>query len=227
MQHRVDVIGTARVPIVVIENFIADPATLVAEAARASFGVQSKFYPGIRAPAPASYGSDVCALLADCVRSVFGWRGDPEVLEANFSLVTVPAASLIPFQRVPHFDGVNPDELAVLHYLCRPGLGGTSFYRHRRTGYEVITPKSRDRYLHTVNAEVQSLGLPPAAYIDGDTALYERIARYEAVFNRALVYRGTSLHSGNIPVDFVPDSDPRTGRLTVNTFLRPSSPVPH
>jgi hypothetical protein len=62
-------------------------------------------------------------------------------------------------------------------------------------------------------------GVPPAGFVNASTPLFEQLASYDAVFNRALVYRGTSLHSGSIPADFVPDSDPRTGRLTLNTFL--------
>jgi len=71
---------------------------------------------------------------------------------------------------------------------------------------------------------VAEQGIPPPGYVNGSTALFEQIAAYDAVFNRALVYRGTSLHSGSLPPDFVPDANPRTGRLTVNTFLelRPS-----
>ena len=64
-----------------------------------------------------------------------------------------------------------------------------------------------------------TLGLPPAQYVNGDTPLFERSARYEAAFDRAIVYPGASLHSGDIPPGFVPDADPRTGRLTVNSFL--------
>jgi hypothetical protein len=61
--------------------------------------------------------------------------------------------------------------------------------------------------------------MPPAQYVDGDTPLFERIARYDAVFNRMLVYRGSMLHSVNVPAGFVPDANPRTGRLSINTFL--------
>ena len=70
-----------------------------------------------------------------------------------------------------------------------------------------------------MNAEVRATGMPPAQYVDGDTSLFERIASYQAAFNRALIYRGSMLHSVNVPPGFVPDTDPRTGRLTVNTFL--------
>ena len=37
---------------------------------------------------------------------------------------------------------------------------------------------------------------PPPGYINGDTPLYEQLSRQEGVFNRLLVYRRNSLHSG-------------------------------
>jgi hypothetical protein len=58
-------------------------------------------------------------------------------------------------------------------------------------------------------------------YINGDTALFEEIARAEGVFNRMLVYRRNSLHSGSIDRAFVPDPNPRTGRLSINCFVDP------
>jgi hypothetical protein len=33
------------------------------------------------------------------------------------------------------------------------------------------------------------------------------------------MYRRTSLHSPSISPDFIPDPDPRTGRLSINAFL--------
>ena len=63
-------------------------------------------------------------------------------------------------------------------------------------------------------------GLPPAAYISGDTPIYQQTARYEGVYNRALIYRGYTLHSGVIPADLDFSADPSIGRLTANTFLR-------
>jgi Family of unknown function (DUF6445) len=63
--------------------------------------------------------------------------------------------------------------------------------------------------------------MPPAAYYSGDQR-FERIAGYEASFNRALLYRGITLHSGAIinPAGLSPD--PRVGRLTINAFLEPT-----
>ena len=82
-----------------------------------------------------------------------------------------------------------------------------------------MTAEVQDSYIRAVNTEVRAKGVPPPRYVDGDTELFERTARYEAAFNRALIYRGSMLHSVNVPADFVPDPNPRTGRLTLNTFL--------
>jgi hypothetical protein len=125
----------------------------------------------------------------------------------------------VPFQRVPHFDSVDRDRYALLHYLCGPDKGGTSFYRHRRTGIESVTAENRDAYMKAVNSEVKERGMPPPCFIGGDTEQFERIAAYECRFNRILVYRGRNLHSVNTPPEFIPSANPRIGRLTVNTFL--------
>lgn len=221
MQARIERIGAGRAPVIVLEELSGAPAALVEQAAevQSQFHVRSKLYPGIRTPAPQSYRENLATQLRAIVCTAFDWQGDIEVTESNFSLVTTPAPELTPFQRIPHFDGTDTEELAVLHYLCRPQQGGTSFYRHRSTGYEMITRDRLEGYMRTLNSEARALGLPPAEYVNGDTPLFERIAHYEAAFDRAIVYRGASLHSGDIPPDFVPDADPRTGRLTVNSFL--------
>jgi hypothetical protein len=140
--------------------------------------------------------------------------------ECNFSLVTLRAEDTVPFQRIPHFDGTDMHRIAVLHYLCETRHGGTAFYRHRTTGFEVITPANVRTYTQALDDDIRRTGMPAAGFVNGSTALFERIAAYDAVFNRALVYRGTSLHSGSLPADFVPDANPRTGRLTLNTFLQ-------
>jgi hypothetical protein len=220
LEFRIDYIGNARSPVVVIENFWADPQALIEHAAaRNDYSARSLYYPGIRSSAPPEYAHAITAQLRDLIRSTFDLQEDLVITDSTFSLVMTPAEKLVPFQRVPHFDSVDMGRLAVLHYLCHPRHGGTSFYRHRSTGMEVITEDVRDQYIRAVNAEVKTTGMPPARFIEGDTELFERIGRYDAVFNRALIYRGSMLHSVNTPPDFVPDPNPRTGRLTLNTFL--------
>jgi hypothetical protein len=60
---------------------------------------------------------------------------------------------------------------------------------------------------------------PGPEYINGDTALFEQVAMQAGRFNRMLVYRRNSLHSGCIARNFVPDPNPLTGRLSINCFL--------
>ncbi|MES1196870.1 MAG: DUF6445 family protein, partial [Steroidobacter sp.] len=181
---------------------------------------KSQFYPGIRAPEPREYGNTLYEVANELAPQVFGWSKGVEITACDFSLVTKAPKDLIPIQRVPHIDYTDPDGLAALHYLCSPQHGGTSFYRHRSTGYELILADNVQHFVATANDEIRALGVPPVQYFDGDTAQFERIARYEAKYNRLLIYRGAILHSANPPVDFVPDLNPRIGRLTVNTFLR-------
>lgn len=218
MQHRIDFVGHDRAPVIVIEDAWPNAHALVElAAARKDFERKSLYYPGVRSPAPVDYATGIVAQLTDLIRSTFALEDEIVITDSTFSIVSTPAEKLVPFQRVPHFDSVDPNGLALLHYLC--DLGGTSFYRHRSTGLELITADAQEDYIRRVNAEVRASGLPPPAYVEGDTALFERTAKYEAAFNRALIYRGSMLHSVNVPPDFVPDADPRGGRLSLNTFL--------
>jgi hypothetical protein len=218
VQHRIDFIGNARAPVLVIESAWPDPQALIEIAAsRKDYSARSLYYPGVRSSAPAEYAHASVSRLRDLIRTTFDLAGEMAITDSTFSLVVTPPDKLVPFQRVPHFDSADQNRIAVLHYLS--DLGGTSFYRHRSTGIEIVTTEIQERYMRAVNAEVRNGGMPPAQYVDGDTPLFERIARYDAVFNRMLVYRGSMLHSVNVPDGFVPDANPRTGRLSINTFL--------
>ena len=76
-------------------------------------------------------------------------------------------------------------------------------------------------YFETIEREVREIGLPkPPAYICGDTELFERIYEVEARWNRLVVYRTSSLHSGSIATNYPFDPNPMTGRFTVASFWR-------
>jgi len=218
MQARVDFIGNDRAPVIVVDDVWPDARSLFEHAAgRKDFGASSLYYPGVRCAAPRDYAQGIVRSLTGMIREALGIEGALAITDSVISLVTTPPDKLVPFQRVPHYDSTDPNRIALLHYLC--ASGGTSFYRHRSTGTETVTAAAEDEYIRKVNAEVRAAGMPPPRYVDGDSPLFERIARYEAAFNRALIYRGSLLHSVNVPPDFIPDTDPRTGRLSVNTFL--------
>ena len=138
--------GNEREPVVVIDGFSADPDGLLAQARAATYGPGGRHYPGDRAPAPASYLQARGALLSEVITGVFGMVAGADLIECNFSVVTTPPEALTPIQRLPHFDGTAPNRLALLHYLCPPEAGGTSFYRHRATGFETITDARLSAY---------------------------------------------------------------------------------
>jgi hypothetical protein len=137
----------------------------------------------------------------------------------QYSIVTTPPQQLSPPQRIPHVDSLSKYGLATIHYLFKGALGGTAFYRHRRTGFEYVDESRNADYVQCLQLEHLGREAPPAAYINGDTPLFEQIAKADGVFNRMLVYRRNSLHSGCIDTSFVPDANPRTGRLSINSFI--------
>lgn len=214
--------GIEQQPAVIIDNFMPNPAGLVDYAlSRGDVRPAPGFYPGLRSPTPPVYNKLLCQQLRPLLSSCFGLtEGDPQQIESWYSLVATPVDQLSPWQQIPHFDRPEPQDLAVLHYLCRPPHGGTSFYRHRETGFEYIDCNRKPRYLASIEsalADPQRAVAP--AYINGNTDLFEQIVSIDCVFNRALVYRCSSLHSGNIPADFSFDLDPRSGRFTIASFL--------
>lgn len=216
---RVERIGAEGEPVVLVENFSADPDRLAAEAEALPFEVMGPFYPGVRARARASYMQGLGSILAPVMRDVFGYRQRLLFDRALYSIVTTPADRLSLPQRIPHFDGVEEGKIAILHYLNHEDRGGTSFFRHRSTGYETVGAARHRAYLDALHADFARLGEPPAGYIAGDTSIFERTAHFAPAYNRALIYRSALLHCAAVPNDAAFGADPRTGRLTVASFL--------
>jgi hypothetical protein len=219
----IEVIGHERSPLLIADGALKRGDALLEAAKDAAYSAEgSPHYPGLRAPAPEAYAIGLAAALRGPLNEAFGW--DPSSvfapLASSFSLVTTPPAELKTFQCLPHFDGTDPDIIAVLHYLCGEEKGGTSFYRHRSTGFETITEERHARYEAALRADLSLHGTPKGRYVTGSDAVFERVATVKAAWGRLVAYSGTVLHSGQIPEDFAFSADPEEGRLTVNTFLR-------
>jgi hypothetical protein len=214
--------GREQATLLVIDDFVAEPERLVKKATTAQFASGGRFYPGIRAKAPPSYEHFLTTRLPPLLAEHFGSTcGALRLSMCHFSLVTTPAADLAPMQRIPHVDSLAGEGFATIHYLFRGDLGGTAFYRHRATGFETLDEVRGPEYFKAMQAESAGPNGPGLQYINGDTPLFERIEQAEGIFNRMLVYRRNSLHSGSIDGSFVPDADPRTGRLSINSFIDP------
>ena len=216
---QVHLIGHERQPVIVIDDLVPEPQSLIDEAALLQYTQIGPHYPGIRASVPAARVRSFLEPLVDLMRSTFECGAQIQVLEAYYSLVTTRPAALRPIQRLPHFDGVERERLALLHFLSTDEASGTAFYRHRSTGFESVDAARYPRFAAAVERDAVLLGLPEPAYIGGDTALYEQIASFDGRFNRMLAYRGHALHCALLPDTLSFSADPRHGRLTVNTFL--------
>lgn len=213
-------IGREGAPLLVIDNFVADPEKLVRRALNKPYNTQSHYYPGIRTEAPLGYQTLFERHLKDLLFEYFQLQGKSfKFSMCHYSLVTTSAEKLAFLQRIPHIDSANGNALASVHYLFKSNFGGTAFYRHRQTGFEYVDESRKERYFKLLEAEKEGPNAPQAGYIDGDTALFEQVGKQEGVFNRVLIYRRNSLHSGCISKDFVPDPNPATGRLSLNTFI--------
>jgi hypothetical protein len=212
-------IGAERAPLLVIDNFVANAEALVEDARARPFTVRSQYFPGIRAEAPLAYQQ----LLLTQATALLGCFGMPEgrltLSMCHYSVITTAARELAPPQRIPHVDSFARSGLATIHYLFKSNHGGTAFYRHRRTGFESIDETRRAAYARALHEEHLGPAAPGPEYINGSTDLFEQIAKQDGVFNRMLIYRRNSLHSGCIEAGFVPDPNPSTGRLSINSFI--------
>lgn len=214
-------VGRSREPVIVVDDALLDPEAAIDQAARLRFAAADEGrggFPGVRAEAPRAFAATLVGGAMPLIEQVFGLkRTSLSGFDSSFSMVTVPPAALHPLQRIPHFDTRDPRRLAILYYLGRGRMGGTAFFRQDSTGLEQVGPDSFDAYYAARRADLARL---PAegGYPGAETPGYTETAHFEARFNRLLVYRSCSLHSGVIPSDSPLSADPRLGRLTVNIF---------
>jgi len=226
MRLSVTRMGEEQTPVAIVDDFMPRPRQAVDMAAGlAPFPpIDQNYYPGqrrlIRRDEPAhAYTASVCQALAQVMHQVFGVARF-HVKEASFSIVTLRPHDTQLIQRVPHFDTLDAGDFAILHYLTDPPQGGTGFYRHRRTGYERLSPARYGPYLAALDQDLAEYGPPAPAYITRSSPAFEQIGRCEGLFNRVVIYRGALLHCAEIGRDFAFDADPRKGRLTGNIFIR-------
>lgn len=210
-------VGHGGEPVLVIDDALADLHWWQSDAVAGCFQPVGPYYPGTRAPMPTTATEALVSALAPHIAALFGVM--PPIFENYYSLVTTKPGALLPIQRLPHFDGVERDRLAILLYMSGCGAGGTAFYRQRSTGFETIDAGRYAQYEAALSRDVALHGLPGAAYIAGDSSMFECIGTCQARPNRIVVYRGHLLHCAAITRPDLLTDDPSTGRLTANIFL--------
>ena len=212
-------IGTEAQPIAIIDGFHPDPEALRTHAGQATFEPGRNHYPGIRAALPPDYFAAIRPALTATLAGVFDHAGTLALIDASYAMVTTPPARLTLPQRLPHVDAIDPDRIALVHFLDPERNDGTAFYRHRTTRFETLDAARAPAYRASLADDLRRSGEPPAGYIAGSTPLFERVSCIEARYNRAILYRSALFHSGAIAPGAVLSDDPARGRLTVTAFL--------
>lgn len=212
--------------IIVVENFLANPQALMDFAVTNNFepyprATSGKGYPGVRLTPPNEYSLAITEFIKPLIQREFGIAANVEMRksECAISLMTLKPEELSPAQCVPHFDTSNINQFAIILYLCDQIHGGTAFYRHNATGFEFITPSTSDQYFDNLFAE-QKIRPPARKYFTDSDSQFTKLGILPANFNRMVIYRSCTLHSPYLTnIEHSINSDPRTGRLTVNTFV--------
>jgi Family of unknown function (DUF6445) len=220
---RVGTFSSQNHKLVTIDNLLETPERVISDAFLQDFAKISPQYPGVRSALDPAVCAAWLAQLSPLLDQWFGPYGRAWEMQAWYSLVTTPPAALEPIQRLPHVDGTDPTQVAMMLYLNRADThGGTAFFRHIATGLEALTASDFPHYAKALQADVARTGLPPAAYTTDGAPHFERTHVVPGHFNSAVFYRGNILHSGMIDNNAPLSPDPRAGRLTINAFFRPA-----
>ncbi len=214
-------IGSEREPLLLVDSFIDGAQALKDYAAdNNNFPIVESYYPGKRMAVPFSYSLALAKNLSSYIEGFFGCDlRKVKRAASRFSIVTTPPDELGLLQRIPHIDAPSRNNLAVVHYLTHLVDSGTSMYRHKDSGFEYIDAARYESYMTDIRRQFPNPDKYPKGYICGDTPEFEVITSFDSRFNRMIMYRGSSLHSGNIRENYNFDPNPATGRLTITTFI--------
>lgn len=213
--------GEERQPILAVDSYLSGAEYLRDLAVHGGrFSASDSFYPGVRMAVPREYSIALVRNLGSFIERFFGLEiRKIKKAASRFSIVTTRPEQLSLMQKIPHFDAPTQNSLAVIHYLCDSPDSGTAMYRHNRTGFEFIDRSRSAIYKQSIASRFQEPDSHPESYIYESTEDFTQIAAFQAKFNRLIMYRGSSLHSGIITPSYEFDPSPSSGRLTVASFI--------
>jgi hypothetical protein len=215
-------VGECHITVTVADNVLLRPQQL------AEFGLglafvedDSNLYPGVRARVPAEFSRPFHAWLNRALHRTGVLEEDSHIYDdaSFFSIVDKSRADLLPLQRIPHYDSSDPRVFAAVIYLFDRANSGTSFYRHRTTGYEKIGGDNAGNYKISLNRNMKQFGPPAREYTNGSTALFERTHSVDSAFNRIVIYSGNVLHAADIDGDLFSGNDNSRWRLTISSLI--------
>jgi hypothetical protein len=219
-------VGKCPIAVTVANNVLLHPQRL------AEFGLRQQFveddgnlYPGVRARVPAEFSRPFHAWLTRTLRRAGVLEEGCQIHEdaSFFSFVDKSRANLLPLQRIPHYDSTDPRVFAAVIYLFDRANSGTSFYRHRATGYERIGVDNEGNYKIALNRNMKKAGPPAREYMNGSNDSFERTYSVDSGFNTIVIYSGNVLHAADIDGRLFNGSDISRWRLTISSLLKSAS----
>ena len=214
-------VGNEQQEVLRVDNYLKGALALKEHAIQKNdFARADSFYPGVRMQVPQEYTIALVKHLGFFMEQFF--QLDVRQIKravTTFSIVTTAPNDLDLLQRIPHFDSPSRKGLAVIHYLQSIPSMGTALYRHKPTNFEYVDEQRYSSYTEKIQERFPTKDKYPEGYINGSTDQFEEIVSFDAIFNRLLMYRGTSLHSGKIGKEYNFDPSPATGRLTLTSFF--------
>ena len=220
-------VGRCPITVTVGDNVLLRPQRLVELGLGLQFAEDDgNLYPGVRARVPAEFSPPFHAWLNRTLHCT-GVLHESSYINDDasfFSIVNKNRADLLPLQRIPHYDSADPRVFAAVIYLFDRANSGTSFYRHRTTGYEKIGDDNRDNYRISLNRNMKTLGPPARDYTNGSNELFERTHSVDSAFNRIVIYSGNVLHAADIDGTLFDGNDNGQWRLTISSLIKSTSP---
>ena len=220
---RVDSLGDGN-NIVIVDDFLLEPDKMVtfARTHRAHFSNgDHNFFPGPEMLLPDEVSRAIDEFVTRHVRGPLGLRRT-NIIGSRLSLATLKPEQLQNMQRICHRD-IEPTGdrggtgAMVLNLFKDPRLGGTCFFRHKRSPEDFKDMMARARSMERA-AFIEFVGAGPGYAIASDK-FFELVYTSTPAYNRAIFYHGTLPHSGAIRWPELLSDDVDTGRLTVNAFF--------
>jgi Family of unknown function (DUF6445) len=207
----------------IIDNALVNPEVLVQlandkadEFQTASFNA----YPGVQLPMAADI-TRLDEFFTLHIRGLVNARRTVR-MHNRLAMVTMPPEQLQPRQWMPHRDsaGLDPGQCiaaSVLYLFHDESLGGTSFFMPKKSTAETSL-LVHDSGTIGRDAFAQKYNIAPG-YCSESNDYFEKLYTVPAKWNRMVFYDGSIFHSGDIPHPEKMNTDPLTGRLTLNGFF--------
>jgi tryptophan 7-halogenase len=220
----VKALGESKTALIVADNFLAAGLGGLREHAKSIlFAVdEHHYYPGLRSALPQDYLAKVLSAVAPMLQDIYAIPKNLtlKVMQADYSLITQPQSLLTENQCVPHADTSHPYAFAILHYLSAGAHGGTGFFKHIPSGYEVVSEENSAAYYAAKEEYFVKNGRPHKSYMTSSNNHYQLYDAIPYQENKLLVYPGVLLHSVLVNAEQDISLDPETGRLTANIFVK-------